>query len=103
MFYKKLIINILYLSLFFFLFNLSLKAQNVDFEKLSLDELDNGDFSFKDKKTGENFCKIYIKKAKKENNIEALFRAYKVTAFYVPQSESFKYIDSTIIIAKKNQ
>jgi AraC-like DNA-binding protein len=101
MFYKKLIINILYLSLFFFLFNLSLKAQNVDFEKLSLDELDNGDFSFKDKKTGENFCKIYIKKAKKENNIEALFRAYKVTAFYVPQSESFKYIDSTIIIAKK--
>ncbi len=87
--------------MFFFPFSLNVKAQNVDYEKLSLDELDNGEFSFKDKKTGENFCKIYIKKAKKENNIEALFRAYKGAAYYVSQSESFKYIDSTIIIAKK--
>ena len=87
--------------MFFFPFSLNVKAQNVDYEKLSLDELDNGEFTFKDKKTGEKFCKIYIKKAKKENNIEALFRAYKVTAFYVSKSESFKYIDSTIITAKR--
>ena len=101
MFYKNIIINTLYIYLLFIPFNLSLKAQNVDYEKLSLNELDNGEFSFNDKKTGEKFCKIYIKKAKKENNIEALFRAYRTAAYYVSKSESFKYIDSTIIIAKK--
>ena len=107
MFHKKLIINILYFFLFFFPFSLNVKAQNVDYEKLSLDELDNGEFTFKDKKTGEKFCKIYIKKAKKENNIEALFRAYKVTTFYVSKSESFKFpsrhSSKTIIVNASNE
>jgi hypothetical protein len=40
MFYKKLIINILYFFFFFFPLSLSLKAQNVDYEKLSLNELE---------------------------------------------------------------
>ena len=34
MFYKKLIISILYFFLFFFPFSLNVKAQNVDYEKL---------------------------------------------------------------------
>ena len=66
MFYKNIIINTLYIFLFFISFNLSLKAQNVDYEKLSLDELDNGDFSFKDKKLEKIFVKFILKRLKKK-------------------------------------
>lgn len=101
MFYKKLIINILYLSLFFFPFNLSLKAQNVDYEKLSLNELEESFTQIHDNPTGEKVCNIFIRKAKKENNIEALFRAYKFAAFFTKNPKNIKYADSTLIIAKK--
>ena len=62
MFYKKLIINILYLSLFFFPFNLSLKAQNIDYEKLSLDELEESFTQIHDNPTGEKVCNIFIRR-----------------------------------------
>ena len=90
MFYKNIIINTLYIYLLFIPFNLSLKAQNVDYEKLSLNELDNSFENIHDKATGEKVSKIYIKKAKKENNIEALFRAYKIAAFFTKNPKNIK-------------
>jgi len=87
--------------LFFFPFSLNVKAQNIDYEKLSLDELDNSFENIHDKATGEKISKIYIKKAKKENNIEALFRAYKIAAFFTENPKNIKYADSTLTIAKK--
>ena len=101
MFYKNIIINTLYIYLLFIPFNLSLKAQNVDYEKLSLDELEESFAQIHDNPTGEKVCNIYIKKAKKENNIEALFRAYKIAAFFTENPKNIKYADSTLIIAKK--
>jgi hypothetical protein len=101
MFYKNLIINALYFFLFFFPLSLSVKAQNVDYEKLSLDELENSFENIHDKATGEKVCNIFIRKAKKENNIEALFRAYKLAAFFTKNPKNIKYADSTLIIAKK--
>jgi hypothetical protein len=68
--------------LFFFPFSLNVKAQNVDYEKLSLNELEESFAQIHDNPTGEKVCNIFIRKAKKENNIEALFRAYKLAAFF---------------------
>ena len=99
MLYKKLIVSILYFFLFFF--PLSLKAQNVDYEKLSLNELEESFTQIHDNPTGEKVCNIFIRKAKKENNIEALFRAYKFAAFFTKNPKNIKYADSTLTIAKK--
>ena len=101
MFYKNIIINTLYIFLFFISFNLSLKAQNVDYEKLSLNELEESFAQIHDNPTGEKVCNIFIRKAKKENNIEALFRAYKLAAFFTKNPKNIKYADSTLTIAKK--
>ena len=84
-----------------FFFPLSLKAQNVDYEKLSLNELEESFAQIHDNPTGEKVSKIYIRKAKKENNIEVLFRAYKLAAFFTKNPKNIKYADSTLTIAKK--
>ena len=101
MFYKNLIINRLYLLLLFFIFSVKISAQNVDYEKMSLDEIEESFANINDNENGEKVSKIYIKRAKKEKNIEALFRAYRLACFYTIKPKNLRYVDSTIITAKR--
>jgi hypothetical protein len=93
---QRIIFFLVFLSIKF-----NVKAQNVDYEKLSLNELEESFAQIHDNPTGEKVCNIFIRKAKKENNIEALFRAYKLAAFFTKNPKNIKYADSTLIIAKK--
>ncbi|GGP06764.1 hypothetical protein GCM10010992_27860 [Cloacibacterium rupense] len=68
---------------------------------MSLDEIDNSFENIHENITGEKVGEIYIRRAKKEKNIEALFRAYKLISFYTTNPKNLRYVDSAIITAKR--
>lgn len=75
------------------------KDENLSFEEIEIkiDSLQN------ENAKALKLINIYINKAKRENNEESLFYAYRYASKYYSTPTNFKYADSVLIVAKKSK
>ena len=98
-----LIIKNLFLTVLFF-FQISVNAQEKKLEDLSFLELEKKiDSLNSSNQNALPLIKYYIKKSKKENNLQALFYAYRYSSKANKYNLASKYVDSAIIVAKKTK
>ena len=96
-----LIIKNLFLTVLFF-FQISVNAQEKKLEDLSFLELEHKiDSLFNTNGNALPLVKFYFKKSKKENNLKALFYAYRYASQNPSENYKIKYSDSAILVAKK--
>ncbi len=86
------------------MFHIQLNAQGKKLEDLSFLELEKKiDSLNSSNQNALPLIKYYIKKSKKENNLQALFYAYRYSSKANKYNLASKYVDSAIIVAKKTK
>lgn len=91
-------------SIFIFLFTSIFFSQELASKHLKFEEIEKKiKLSNNNNNTTWKLINIYLKEAKKENNVEALLYAYRYASNYSSFPENIKYSDSAIILCKNSK
>ena len=90
-------------SIFIFLFTSIFFSQELASKHLKFEEIEKKIKLSNNNNTTWKLINIYLKEAKKENNVEALLYAYRYASNYSSFPENIKYSDSAIILCKNSK